>query len=85
MVVMVSGHGRCCLLDVDDRPPSPCASTNLVLCLGLLDCPWKHCDRWHYSGLSSLQCSHTISSILLSLSRMSDLLGNVFIHVSSFA
>ena len=32
-------------------PPSLCASSSPVLCLGLLGCPWKHCVQWHYSGL----------------------------------
>ena len=32
-------------------PPSPCVSTSPVLCLGLSNYPWRHCDRWHYSWL----------------------------------
>ena len=32
-------------------PPSPSVSTSPVLCLGLSNYPWRHCDRWLYSGL----------------------------------
>ena len=40
-------------------PPSSCASCSLVVCLGLLGCPWKHCVQWQYRGLLPQSVYHT--------------------------
>ena len=49
--------------------PLPCVSTSPVLCLGLSNYPWRHCDQWHYSGLLHTSPLYTSPTLIIAWSR----------------
>ena len=92
LVVVVSVHGRVSLLDVDGLLHLAFHPV-LLSVYDSLSYPWRHCDRWRYSGLlphsvypsqlfhHKFQNESNLPNFYLNLGTMNNIFSNIISHL----